>query len=584
MKEAIVDQMHLYPTDKFRMQCPECGPNRKKSGEKTLSVKIDDPYAVYFCHHCEESGSVNIDQEEIEANEEAEPATELVEITAIKDESGGDENPVGDSFLNEDQLSWLREQRGISEETARNCGLIAGDVWIRSRGKKATCIGFKYSNEDGTTAVKWRDGLKNFTQTGAAKSLWNIDSFDGGDLIICEGEMDALSFCEVGLFATSVPNGAPAKIAKESGSSKKFSYLWDAKEKIDSASRIIIAADNDEPGQILAEEIARRVGKAKCWRIKYPDGCKDANDVLKKCGKDSLSSCLSEATPWPIGGLRDAKEYKDEAMSLFAGGMSRGVEIAIGSLPEIYKPSPQTITICTGTPGSGKSTFLTWLSLKLAEQYDWSCAVFSAETTSQVHLLQLAALKTGKPFMGPRKMSESELSSAIDWLSEKFVFLDEADTSIDSLIERAQAAVLRNGVRLLMIDPYNFITSDSMDDGVKGINTMLVGLKTFAVEHDINVWLVAHPTKMYRSQDGSIPVPGGYDISGSASFFNVADNGLTVSKVREGVCRITSWKSRFSWIGSTGEVDLVFDPEVGNFQALREWRDDDDEREDWYLK
>ena len=364
VRESIIDGMSRYPVDSFRIQCPICGPDRKKQNERTLSVKIDGDYAVYFCHHCEESGSVKI--EESEETVYSNPVeTELVEISKMEDK---EDNSPGNSFLNKDQLDWLKEHRGISEETARSCDVIAGEVWIRSRGKKATCIGFKYSNSDGTTAVKWRDGLKNFTQTGAAKSLWNIELFDGGDLIICEGEMDALSFQEVGFFATSVPNGAPAKLAKDDSSSKKFSYLWDAKDKIDKANRIIIAADNDEPGQVLAEEIARRIGKAKCWRIKYPDGCKDANDVLRRDGAEALKAALLDATPWPIGGLREAKEYKDEAMSLHSGGMSRGVEIAIGSLHEIYKPSPQTITICTGIPGSGKSTFLTWLSLKLAEQ------------------------------------------------------------------------------------------------------------------------------------------------------------------------------------------------------------------------
>jgi len=60
------------------MQCPECGPNRKKSGEKTLSVKIDGEYAVYFCHHCEESGSVNVEEEELVSEVSADVSPELV--------------------------------------------------------------------------------------------------------------------------------------------------------------------------------------------------------------------------------------------------------------------------------------------------------------------------------------------------------------------------------------------------------------------------------------------------------------------------------------------------------------------------
>ena len=36
--------------------------------------------------------------------------------------------------------------------------------------------------------------------------------------------------------------------------------------------------------------------------------------------------------------------------------------------------------------------------------------------------------------------------------------------------------------------------------------------------HDIHICFVAHPTKMMRREDGTIPVPRGYDISGSKVF------------------------------------------------------------------
>jgi twinkle protein len=568
-------QENGFPSIRYegRATCPMCGPDRKKSTEKTLSVKVDGDWGVYMCHHCHETGKVQLSQDNIAVKEEIETSV----VVSI------DEYDI----LSEPQLAWLAG-RGVSMSTAQECGLISGNIWIRKRDAKVPCIGFPYQNLDGSTAVKWRDGKKNFTQTGAARSLWRLNEFEpSGDLIIAEGEMDALSFAEIGVFATSVPNGAPATALKnDDAHNKKFSYLWDAKDVISKAKRVIIAGDQDGgPGEILIEEIARRVGKAKCWRMQYPHDCKDANDVLVKYGPGKLKQLLEEVTPWPIGGLRDAKAYKEEALAIYRDGMTRGVDISVGMIKNYYRPSLGTLTICTGVPGSGKSTFLTWLSFELANQEGWSTAVFSAETSSQVHLLQLASLHAGKPFHGPDKMSQGQLEESIEWVNDKFVFLDESETSIDSVIERAQAAVLRNGVRILMVDPFNFLTMERPadgDNGQHGINQLLVRLKGFAVEHDVAVWLVAHPTKMYRDGNGNTPIPTGYDISGSAHFFNVADSGITVSrdKRKPGVTKLTSWKARFSWLGQVGSCDVGFNIKDGSYHTFREWGESAD---DWDL-
>ena len=61
---------------------------------------------------------------------------------------------------------------------------------------------------------------KDFSWEGSPVSLWRIErveeeGFDGNKLplVICEGEMDALTLNDCGVMnATSVPNGAPNKI------------------------------------------------------------------------------------------------------------------------------------------------------------------------------------------------------------------------------------------------------------------------------------------------------------------------------------------------------------------------------------
>ncbi|XP_066341108.1 primase homolog protein-like [Miscanthus floridulus] len=81
---------------------------------------------------------------------------------------------------------------------------------------------------------------------------------------------------------------------------KKYNYLWNCKDYLDSASRIILATDDDHPGQALAEELARRLGKERCWRVKWPkkndtDTCKDANEVLMFLGPQALRKVIEDA-------------------------------------------------------------------------------------------------------------------------------------------------------------------------------------------------------------------------------------------------------------------------------------------------
>jgi twinkle protein len=553
--QSLIEEL---PYGHSRVVCPECGPDRKKSNERTLSVDIKDGRAVWFCHHCDCSGGHTMGEDMQDSvgfiEEEPSGATSIEEVSSWTE-------------LTDPQLEWLMG-RGITPDVAKGNGLVSGSIFIKKRVSEVDCIGFPYKNADGSSAVKWRDGAKNFSQTGSAQSLWNIENFSGGDLIICEGEMDVLSFATAEIFSVSVPNGAPAKEVKNI-SSKKFSYLWDFKKQIDSADRIILACDADGPGKALSNEIARRVGKARCWKVSFPEGTKDANDVLLKHGKDGLVKLVESASPWPIGGLRDPSEYKDDALEIFRSGFQPGAGCGITGVDNIFRVLPQTLTVVTGIPGSGKSTFLTWLSVQLALNHDYRCAVLSAETSSQIHLIQMASILKQKPYRGADRMSESDLTEAIDWLSERFVFIDESDTEINSVLDRTHAAILRNGIRLLIVDPYNFLTG-SMDD-VAGINKLLVSLKSFAVEHGIAIWLVAHPVKMYPQQDGTTPVPTGYSVAGSSSFFNVCDSGLTVSRKDTGESLITCWKSRFPWVGETGEATVNFDKETLVFSEL--WPD-----------
>ena len=577
VKEELLESLKGASPGSRRIKCPACGPNRRDQRSRTLSLQILEDHVIYLCHHCMVKGRVNTAALTTSKRVLSKQGETIMSMSldarynapnqATK--SGGEPHPDAKE-IEQSHIAWL-QGRGVSREVAERCGVVSGEIFLSKRNGVVPCIGFPYTNNDGTPAVKWRDARKNWAQSNSCKGLWRVGEFNGGDLIICEGEMDALSYEAAGIFATSVPNGAPQRASSPDANDNgvKYNYLFESRQKIIEASRIIIATDNDKPGQILAEEIARRVGKGKCWRVSYPDGCKDANDVLVQHGAEELRNTLVKALPWPVDGIRDASEFRDKAMDLYRNGMDHGVRTGIPALDKIYTASPGTLTIFTGIPGNGKSSFITWLSVRLAVQNGWQSVCLSAETPSEIHILQMASLRTGKPFRGDNKMSEEELSLGLDWVQKHFTFIDDSDTEIDSVLDRASVSIMRYGSRIIQIDPYNFLTSSSsMEENSVSITKMLVKLKHFAIQHDVAIWLVAHPTKMYRNQDGKAPTPGGMDVAGSAGFFNVADAGVTLSRGDPGFSVVTCWKARFPWIGSLGSTELAFDGLTGEFSGI----------------
>ena len=552
--------------------CPWCSPNRKNKRDACLSANRDDDRIVYSCHHCGVQGIVVMR----ETHGRYEILKPREDIKKRKKESFDD--------IEDMHYEWL-SSRGISATTAQKYDLVAMDAY----GNRV--LGFPYFDKEGNVvAVKQRvTPEKKFYCDGTPSSFFGLRHINkGDDLYIVEGEMDVLAFAEVGICAVSVPNGAPMKVSEgriDPAEDPKFRFLWDAKEYIDAAKRIFIATDTDGPGEALAEEIARRVGKSKCWRIKFPEGIKDGNDCLVKCGKEALKRTAQEATPWPIQGLYDAQHFRDLVRELYDNGAGKGESTGYASVDDLYTVVPGQVTIVTGIPSSGKSEFIDQVMVNLSEKRSWKFGICSFENEPRLHIAKLMAKRAGMPFFEGyhRRMNKEEYDAAFDFVNNHFTFVWQDDGSLadlDSILDRLRSAILRHGIRGAIIDPYNFISRDNRDKSeTEWISDMLTKVKAFAMGHGVHIWFVAHPTKMQRGADGRIPPPGGFDISGSAAWFAKADCGLTVHREKEDphVAQIHIWKCRFSWVGKQGQTNLVYDVGTTRYNEMSEVDSEDKE-------
>ena len=171
-----------------------------------------------------------------------------------------------------------------------------------------------------------------------------------------------------------------------------------------------------------------------------------------------------------------------------------------------------TFVVVTGIPNHGKSNFLDQILMNASKLHDWKFAIFSPEHSTPRHLTRLVEKYQELPFAkGPsRNMSEIEVTDALNYINKHFFFLEskEERPTIDWILDKARVCVLREGINGLVIDPYNEIDTDKRgskreDEYIKDI---ISSCKRFARTHNICVWIVAHPSKMHRGNDGSYPI------------------------------------------------------------------------------
>jgi twinkle protein len=243
------------------------------------------------------------------------------------------------------------------------------------------------------------------------------------------------------------------------------------------------------------------------------------------------------------------------------------------------------LSVVTGIPNHGKSEFVDALIINLAMTYGWRFAVCSFENPPADHIAKLAEKYLGAPFWdGPtQRMSETDLLRAIQWCEDYFYLIRTEDESptIDWILTAAKAAVLRHGVKGLILDPYNEIEHKrpaNMSE-TEYVSQLLGKVKRFAQNHGCHVWFIAHPAKLY-ADNGKAPVPTLYDISGSAHWANKADFGVVVHRpdLHQPVTEIHVRKVRSKAFGKIGKVALQYDRATGRYSEQRAatWRRDVD--------
>jgi twinkle protein len=450
-------------------------------------------------------------------------------------------------MLSEEHTKWLEDRR-LDLEIVSKYGLYTDR---QSPGGRDLVIPYYRNGE--IINRKYRGPQKRFRQDqGAPRSFWNEDclrdeTLAKEPLVITEGELDALSAIQAGFLRTiSVGDGANSNL-------KFTTEIWSL---LSDVSHVILAGDGDEPGQQLNAELARRFGAARCTRIDYPEGTKDLGDILRAKGETAVGDVIRSAKPYPVKGLYRLSDYPDvgEPITWETGFLTLNAHLRLWH---------GEFLVITGIPSHGKSRFALELMASMALAHGHRAVIASFEMRVSPYVRDVLREHFINKQIKDCTLEDKRKADA--WIEETFFFIDQdpreerEEASVDWLIERAEDAVARYGVRWFLLDPWNQVehkrdrSENESDYQARAIRS----LKRFARSCDCGVIVVAHPTKDVKLPNGEIRKPNLYDISGSAHWYNAADHGVIVSgDTTSDVREITVEKSRYLLAGLPGSAFL----------------------------
>jgi twinkle protein len=473
-------------------------------------------------------------------------------------------------------ITYAEQVRKVSRATLERLGVGSGMAYFPELSRQSEGVYFPYRGGEGEV-VSWKAvafPMKAFTSKAGGKlQFWNLDRALGSPTVyITEGEWDAASLVEAGIpveQVISVPNGARERPAEAPQELRGYGYVEEAlREGLNRTKRFVWCGDSDGPGRSLRADMVKLLGAAHFHHVEWPEGCKDANDMLRADGPAALRDLVTEgALPWPIEGLYRLDELPEPPpLTLWRPGFPEWENKVL--------LAPRTLSVVTGHPGHGKTSLLMQIWYQVCRDYGVAAAVASFETRAKPHHRRtLRQLHVGKL---EKHMSDAEMTRADNWIADHFLWIlhPEQRPSLEWLLDTAAVAVHRHGVRIIQVDPWNRLEAarDRHESETDYIGRCLRQLHVFANDMNCHVQVIAHPAKMDATRKGRAPELE--DISGSKNWDNMVDQGFVVHRPkffedgeRKTEAEFLHKKARFDELGFACNLKMDLDLRTGCYRS-----------------
>lgn len=431
------------------------------------------------------------------------------------------------------------------------------------RGRECIFFGQVVEGEKAGWKARPLDEKLFWQKPGTAQQLWNLDQVRGSERAwLTEGELDACALVEAGL--------SPREVVSVFGGAKgeeeaNLRQAQDALEQLQGVRSITLCTDADGPGRGLRSALARVLGAARCRFVEWPEGIKDANDMLLKDGGQALRELVTDGSqPWPVDGLYRLSELPEPArLELWDAGLSGMVRLA-----------PTHLSVVTGHGGHGKTRFMAQVWAHIAKEEGLRVAVCTMETLAKPgYRSYLREVKYGA---GEAAIPEYDKAQLDRWIEDHYRFIQhpQRKPGLKWLLDVAEVAVVREGCRAVVIDPWNKLERGRPDrqSETDYIGEVLDELMLFATDLNCHVQVIAHPAKALSFEARKHP-PRLEDIAGSKAWDTKPDQGFCLWRreifkggQRQTDCEFITLKTRFEALGYPRTIPMRLNLREGRFQ------------------
>jgi len=410
-------------------------------------------------------------------------------------------------------LDYLREDRNISAEA----------IAAYKIGEQGDKIVFPFLSRDGSKLIlaKARVAADNQkpipTASDCAPTLmgWHLVPENAREITICEGEIDALSLYDYGRIGMSVPFGG--------GKGAKQDWITTDYDQLEAIEKFYLALDDDAVGDQACEEIASRLGRHRCYRVRLPR--KDANQCLVEgVSKEEIDKAFQAAKTVDPDELRAPIDYADEVSNLFWPEVDQhiGYRTPYDKLGFKFMFRPGEVTLVGGAAGDGKSQVVSDCVVDLVQQGARTC-LLSLEMKGKFTLKRMVkqAGKIDRP-------TAQFVEKILRWLTPGLWIYDlVGKVNVDLILDVFDYARARYGCDVFIID--SLMRLGVASDDYVGQEKVVYQLVEWATSKNVHLILVAHSRKGEHSRG----VPDLQDFKGAMEIGANAHNAIMIWRNRK---------------------------------------------------
>jgi twinkle protein len=166
------------------------------------------------------------------------------------------------------------------------------------------------------------------------------------------------------------------------------------------------------------------------------------------------------------------------------------------------------------------------------KNYGWKTAFASPENApTYLHAHKLMR-KVWEYMPSAQDIGNDKWNQVAEHINDNFFFIDMERYTLESVLRKGAELVKRKGIKCLVIDPFNKVRDvDSKLRTLIDIQwNIYTKIEMFCKKYDVLVFIVAHPTKMYKDKDGKIEEPTMYNIKGGGEWYDASYHGLLVHR------------------------------------------------------